>query len=99
MTNIVERLGNLIECEMDKAQCELYSTAKAEIERLRASDRALCGDVAEYEREIACKDAEIERLKAEIERLEKQIEATRWLVNIEEKLDKIIDGLRQLGVR
>ena len=59
MTDIAERLGNLIECEMDAAQCELYATAKAEIERLRA-----LGPDDDWEERGAAAE-----LRAEIERL------------------------------
>lgn len=41
MTDIVERLNNLLEADPDPAMCELYATCKAEIERLRAENAEL----------------------------------------------------------
>ena len=35
MTDIVERLNNLLEADPDPAMCELYATCKAEVEQLR----------------------------------------------------------------
>lgn len=56
MTDIVERLDNLLEADPDPAMCELYATCKAEIERLTAArDAAMRVHVED--------GAEIERLR------------------------------------
>ncbi len=77
MTDIAERLGNLIECEMDKAQCELYATAKAEIEKLRMQ-------LADHGETITRLETEIERLhKIELQFIALQEERVRWFADNE----------------
>ncbi len=62
MTDIAERLSNLIECEMDKAQCELYTTAKTEIAQLRAEIGRLKADATRDDEQMVRDSREIERL-------------------------------------
>jgi DNA repair exonuclease SbcCD ATPase subunit len=79
MTDILERLDNLIECEMDKAQCELYATARAEIERWRSRFESL--QAVSFRRA-----SEIERLRRGPDRFY-EIEA--WCNQLEADIERL----------